>query len=218
MNERYDAGVNGDQDNEAAFEELTDDIRKRRRRNPVLNLVVLAITLFIIYHFKSEFTYWFSSSEPIDLGVTDELLLHSKQLPHNRLVKVKGLPDPRVAEGEVSGKPYKYFNLIGSWIFVRQPKEEGGEKGRYGHGVYVGRLLQIERDARYAPLKDFFKQRLNMDIPDNSYILLTDDLPHSGWLIPAILSVLAVIIIYNIINLIRGVIEFYKLGKPTGRE
>ena len=93
---------------------------------PILMLTVLALGAFIISDWQEELAFFFSSSEPVNIGSVQDFPARAEQdrnwspdIPHNRFVEVSGIPSKRSIANR-----YKYFKLVGGEVYIEQPRED----------------------------------------------------------------------------------------------
>jgi len=139
---------------------------------PILMLMVLVLGAFILSDWQEELAYYFSPSEPIELGnVTDfpsqaaDDPSWSPQIPHNRYVELSGIP----AKRSIS-KRYKYFKLIGGEIYIEDLRDDaddselerikrGAPKAEIDRSYYSGKGRAMSFAAmpkRYTTLREYY--------------------------------------------------------------
>lgn len=148
---------------------------------PILMVIVLVLGAGIISDRKEELSYFFSSTQPLDLGSITEYPIKrandpswKPQLPHNRYVKLEGIPSKRAINSK-----YKFMKLVGLDLYVEHRKGEDPnksaidkvvdevnkkpEEGRdrdYFSGA--GRLLAFNAmPQRYEGLKAYYRRHYN---------------------------------------------------------
>lgn len=145
------------------------------RRGSVLRLLLFAVVIWfgisLIDDWRPQLEYFFSDSQPIELGSVTEFASHSEQdpnyrpdIPNNRYVSLKGVPTRRS-----QSKKYQFFKLVGGQVYVetlredahlsdlqRQQKAEAADADRtYFSGA--GRAIRLsEQPARYEGLRSYY--------------------------------------------------------------
>lgn len=163
-------------------QELLELTRERNRGSvlrPILMLVVILFIGSVIHDWSDELEYFFSSSEPLEMGDVAEFPVKSLDpewtppVEHNRYVSVEGLPTRISRGGE-----YEFFRLIGGEFYVQRKLTEaereeaqralpsrsemmgmtpGADRNRY---VGKGRLVAFgEAPQRFEGLKRHYRER-----------------------------------------------------------
>lgn len=96
---------------------------------PILMILVLALGGYIISDWQEELAFFFSPTEPIEIGtvqdypaMADQDASWSPNIPHNRVVKVTGIPSKRSIANR-----YKYFKLVGGEVYIEEPRDDYGD-------------------------------------------------------------------------------------------
>lgn len=135
---------------------------------PILYVSVIVLGIWIIGDFQTEIEYYFSSTEPIDLGAATKMSDEDiAELPHNRYVHLEGIPKRRS-----QGKTYRYFRFVGAPIYAAVPRENPDEsieeqlddepKGSVDRTYFdgEGRLVAFEKSPnRYSGLKNYYRKQ-----------------------------------------------------------
>ena len=148
----------------------------------VLRLILIIGVLFaapwILTDWVPEIEYFFSESQPLDLGdsldfaTTDAASGAAPEIPHNRYVKIQGIPVRR----SISAR-YRYSILAGGWIFVETQREDwdddpfekelnGGEKADIDRTLFqgAGRAIAFNQmPDRYRGLKEYYRSRYGVN-------------------------------------------------------
>lgn len=103
------------------FDQLDANINWGR---PALMLAVIAFAVYLGTQFTTEISYFFSSSEPIELGEVTEFPERTRanpdnppEVPNNRYVSLSGIPTrPSIS----CNPPTRYFKLIGAHVYVEK--------------------------------------------------------------------------------------------------
>lgn len=100
------------------------------QRGSILRLVLFLVVIWfgasLIYDWRVPLSYFFSSSEPVEIGNVIEFATRSAQdpnfkpdIPHNRFVSLSGVPSRRS-----QSERYMFFQLAGSDVYVEMPRED----------------------------------------------------------------------------------------------
>ncbi|MFP4601164.1 MAG: hypothetical protein ACOC9W_06115 [Persicimonas sp.] len=172
--EEFDAD---DFDEEVDLEllELAENRRQGSILQPILFLAVIWFGVSIIGDWQTQLDYFFSSSEPVELGRVDEFAVERAKdeqwepdIPHNRYVSLKGVPSRRA-----QSKRSKFFKLVGDQVYVQVPKEDddgksdlerefSDEKGEVDRTYFegAGRALHLSKTTgRYQGLRQYYYER-----------------------------------------------------------
>jgi hypothetical protein len=170
--EQFDEDVDEDIDDELL--NLASSNRQGSLLRPILFLVVIWFGASIIGDWQSQLYYFFSSSDPVDIGTVEDYPAKRAQdadwqpaIPHNRYVQVEGVPSKRA-----QSKRYKFFKLVGDQVYIEVPHEDGeqstleqefGDKTGEIDRTYfegAGRALHLsEMTQRYQGLRSYYNQR-----------------------------------------------------------
>lgn len=160
--------------------------RKIKRLTPVNALLMLGVLGFVpwyIYGARQDIEYFFSSSDPVDLGQVDGFAMgiddEAPVYPDNRYVRVRGIPIRQVGIGmrdnPISGTVKKHvYQLMGSPVYV----EENAEESQYADFMskmtstfqpdtivdpidIVGRMRRFDTaDAKkYVPIRNYYSEK-----------------------------------------------------------
>ena len=143
--------------------------------------LVVAGALALLGMLRADIGYFFSSSEPVDLGVATEL--RPGALRSNEFVRVRGMP---MASGAVTyermlgSSEYMVFPLAGQRnLYVQVPVDGmGGEIESMARGEFSGRLVRFnELGSRFSAVRGYLGSRLGMPVTGESYLLLSGEPP-----------------------------------------
>ncbi|QDG51113.1 hypothetical protein FIV42_10315 [Persicimonas caeni] len=174
--EQYDSA---EFDDEELDEELLDLASSRRQGSllrPILFIVVIWFGVSVISDWQTQLAYFFSSSEPVEIGsVTDFPAKRAQdpnwepEIPHNRYVSIEGVPSKRA-----QSKRYKFFKLVGDHVYIEVPRdiedktelelEFQNEKGEIDRTYFegAGRALHLSKiPGQYQGLRSYYYQRYN---------------------------------------------------------
>lgn len=144
---------------------------------PVLFLVVIWFGVSIIADWQTQLSYFFSSSEPVEIGSVTEFATKRAQdpdwqpdIPHNRYVSLEGVPSRRA-----QSKRYNFFKLVGGPVYIEAKREDADKnelerkldddkKGEVDRTYFdgAGRALRLaELPDKYSGLRRYYYQRYN---------------------------------------------------------
>jgi hypothetical protein len=172
---------------------------KRRSRNPWFMGIVVVLSILILWWFRFEVLYFFSSSEPVDLGSAVEL--DPDALPSNAYVTVETWPNPTRAvkfQRRFRETIYRVVPAVGQKkLFIqteRLPEAEGEAEETHSSDVsqldgrYTGRLISFGdlestflTRSGYKSVRLFFREKLFVEITDDCYLLIDGATPRSFW-------------------------------------
>lgn len=172
QNEEHDDQFDDDVDEELL--DLASSNRQGSLLRPILFLVVIWFGVSIIGDWQSQLSYFFSSSDPVEIGNVTEFAAKRAQdpnwqppIPHNRYVSVEGVPSKRARSNR-----YRFFKLVGGQVYVEVPHEDGdksaleqefGDKSGEIDRTYfegAGRALHLSQlSERYQGLRSYYYQR-----------------------------------------------------------
>lgn len=187
---------------------------KRRRRGvfPIICGVLTSIaTLFIMYLFRSEFLYYFAEDKSIDIGEAGTAIEWNK-LKENLFVEATGIPwttralsyEKRLSLFGEKGR-YSLFPLLGEEkLFVRYFKREG-EKMDMLPGHFYGRLIKIKNLKGYSVIRQFYINSFGIDIPEDSWLILDGDTPHTYLWYFILYIILSLFLLINLIFVIKSI-------------
>lgn len=154
----------------ALAEERNDSILK-----PILMIAVIILGFWIMDDWREELFYFFSPSEPVEIGSVTEFASEVLRDPsfeppieHNRYVKLSGIPTQRS-----QSERYLFFKLVGGDVYVESQREdadkdplerelEGEPKGDIDRTYFngTGRALKFsEMPARYNGVRRYYQTR-----------------------------------------------------------
>jgi hypothetical protein len=145
---------------------------------PFLMILVMVFSVYVSTKFEEELTFFLSPSEPVDVGNLTENATNSDaplDIPHNRLVRVSGVPaHEHTSISCAASPPSRFFKLIGAPVYIQYPlgddvsaiaceaeRKPGDvfEEAAYVDEV-VGRAVSFEatQSGRYDGFKRFYEQ------------------------------------------------------------
>jgi hypothetical protein len=222
------AGAADDLSEKAFFEDGPDEELaalpappKRRGRNPWFMAIVVVLSILILWWFRFEVTYFFSSSEPVKLGSAVDL--DPAKLPSNAYVTVEAWPNPTRAvkfQRRFRDTIYRVVPAVGQKkLFLqteRLPEAEGEAEETPSSDVsqldgrYTGRLISFGdlestflTRSGYKSVRLFFREKLFVEITDDCYLLIDGATPRSFWGYLLLALIVAGFGIANAILLVR---------------
>lgn len=167
-------GLESEEEVDPELVALANEQRSQSVLRPILFVAVIALGVWIISDWSAQIRYYFSSSEPAAIGEVTEFASKraddenwKPELPHNRYVSLSGVPSRRSHSGK-----YRYFKLIGSNIYVEQPRKNSGEgeqdKEKEDQTAATpdrtffegeGQLLEFSKvPERYRGVRDYYRE------------------------------------------------------------
>jgi hypothetical protein len=172
-NQREFVEKSDDQEVDPELVALAEERASSSALRPLLFVAVIGLSIWVISDFWSEIEYFFSPSEPAEIGEVTKLAQTSsdepnwsKHFPHNRYVSLSGIPK-RQSESE----NYRYFKLVGVPVYVEDPlgedeKDSGptnaGPRGPTDRTYFEGkgRLIAFEKmPKRYNGVKRYYRKQ-----------------------------------------------------------
>jgi len=119
--------------------------RSRRGRHPVVSLLVIVVSLYLIWALRTDLIFFVQSRTPVDLGEVSKALAAGRMTP-NRYVRLVGAPDRKHAvllEGRLGGYE-TFFRLLrgDNRVFVQRHRSSR-VSDREVNSVQVGQLVQF---------------------------------------------------------------------------
>jgi hypothetical protein len=149
-------------DQEEADPELLRLPRRRRHRHPLIALLVIGLSLYLMYFVRQDFFYFLQPRTPIDLGDVSQALREGKLEP-NRHVSLAGAPDRKhslILEARFGGYE-SLFRLLqtDNRVFVQQHRETRGSDESLT-GSYTGQLLPFRSLPYHRSLETYFERTM----------------------------------------------------------
>jgi hypothetical protein len=122
-------------------------IRARRTRHPILAAATVALAGFLIFQIRSDVRYALSSAAPVEIDARSLARASPDNVPINRCVRLKGVPDRESAlilSNRGSWKFTQFFRLLGTGnrAFVRRVPDPLPPQ-LAERDVFTGRLLRF---------------------------------------------------------------------------
>lgn len=127
-----DAPNPGDEELDEELLELVESRERGSVLRPILMIAVIFLVMWVVWDWRSEVGYFFTSPDPVEIGEVSELPVKQAQDPdweppieHNAYVSLTGMPT-RIT----TGRGHRFFRLVGAEIYVQQqfddPDEDDG--------------------------------------------------------------------------------------------
>ena len=160
---------------------------RRRARNPWFMAVVVVLSILILWWFRFEVVYFFTSSEPVNLGSAVEL--DPAKLPSNAYVTLEAWPNPTRAvkfQRKFRKAVYRVLPTVGQKkLFLQTERELDVNKLE---GRITGRLISFGdlestflTRSGYKDVRLFFREKLYVEITDDCHLLIEGATPRSFW-------------------------------------
>lgn len=168
--------------NHEDFPEVDPELESLRPQinwfRPFLMILVMVFSVYVSTKFEEELTFFFSPSEPVDVGNLTENASNSDaplDIPHNRVVRVSGVPAHEHTSISCSASPpSRFFKLVGAPVYIQNPLGDdvsaiACEAERKAGDVFeeapfldevVGRAVSFgqTRSDKYEGFKRFYEQ------------------------------------------------------------
>lgn len=143
--------------------------RRRRRRHPVIALVVIALGLYVMWFLREDFLYFFQPREPVDLGEVSQLAQKGIKLRHNSHVTLQGAPDRKNALILESRSGYEsFFRLLqsDSLVFVQRHRALRSSDQEIS-STHTGRLVRFDSLPYADNMRAYFGKNMTLahDLP-----------------------------------------------------
>lgn len=195
FNLKYDEKDNGEDDEEV--KRIRAEWKKRnriKRLTPLNSLLMLGVIAFVpwyIYGDRQDIAYFFSSSEPVDLGRADAYSMgidaEKPEYPNNRYVRIQGIPIRQVGiqmrDTPLAGNVVKLvYQLMGSPIYI----EENAKDSKYAEFIsktttsfrpdaaidpvdITGRLRRFDSgdETKYIPVRNYYSEKYGTQFCEN---------------------------------------------------
>jgi hypothetical protein len=153
---------------------LAEERERGSALRPVLFVAVIVLGVWVLADFWPDLKYFFSGTEPTELGsVHDEYAREAQKhperkvdLPHNTFATIRGIPKRRSQSDQ-----YRFFRLVGAPIYAQTPREneaeslaervgeseEGSVDREYFDGA--GRLVALwKMPERFQGIKNYYRK------------------------------------------------------------
>lgn len=133
---------------------------RRRRRHPIVSVVVIALSAYLMFYTRADLLYFFQPSIPVDLGEADSALA-KKQLQVNRYSAIHGTPDRKSAMmlKSSTGSFTSFFRIVegSNRVFVAIPRKERTTENAISTR-YVGRVVHFDELPYRASVISFLEK------------------------------------------------------------
>lgn len=138
--------------------------RKRKRRHPVISLIVIGLAVYLMYFLRQDIGFFLESSQPVVLGDAAEAVKAGK-LRHNSYIQLEGPPDRKnalIIESRIGGFD-SFFRLLGSSnrVFVQKHREHRASDEDIGT-VHAGQLVRFDSLPYAESLQNYFAKKMTI--------------------------------------------------------
>ena len=142
--------------------ELLKIPKPKRRRHPIVSLIVIGFSLYLMYFMRTDILFFFQPRTPVVVGHVSQALKQGKLQPNSH-VRLEGVPDrKRTGRLEVSFGHDNFFPLLQSnnKVFVQQhvSRNDPDREVRFTHS---GQLVLLESLPYRKNLKQFLGQAIS---------------------------------------------------------
>ncbi len=136
--------------------------RKRRGRHPIISVIVILLSAYLMFFTRKDIAYFLESSRPTDAGVVQDAI--SEDLLHdNTYVRLAGAPDRKhvlTLKGKITGYD-NFFALrqAKGRIYVQRPKEQETSK-RNVTRIHSGRIVSFQSLPYHKALQAQFSKTM----------------------------------------------------------
>lgn len=183
LEEEFMAAGEDDEEVDPELMALAEERSRPSALRPILFIAVIALGIWIVGDFRTQIEYFFSSSDPVQLGEIAEMAKGPDEEPnwsetfsHNRYVELAGIPKRRS-----ESRKYRYFKLVGAPVYVEQPLTEVGEapepkfrgpnrSGPEGRTYFEGKGRMIafgKMPDKYAGVKHYYRKKYGTRFCEN---------------------------------------------------
>lgn len=138
--------------------------RPRRRRHPLVSLVVLLLSLYLIWFLRTDLLFFMQSRTPVDKGQVHEALAQGTLKP-NTYIKLTGAPDRKhalVLEARFGGwESFVRLRRGDNHLFV-QSHRDSRSTDKEVSSSHVGQLVRFTDLPYHQALQDNFKATMSL--------------------------------------------------------
>ena len=156
---------------------------RRRRRSPIIDLLVSAFCVYLLVTMYGDFRYWLRGSEPQDLGHASEVMARGLDGSLDEAyVVLRGTPDvqhaARLKQGE---RTVSYLRIVegGGALFAAVERKEERAPNQY-EGVFQGRMRRLAKLRMLPWIRAFFDAEGITQTVDVPLAALLAALPDGG--------------------------------------
>jgi len=140
-------------------------IRPARRRPSLWAMVVVAFSVFLIFHQRNDVTYALSSSSPRMLGAVGEFMkAGAAELPENRYVRITGTPDfesALILDTQGEWKFRAFFRLLETDRKVFVQRAAGPlPLDMVQNNSFAGRLVRLQSVSFSESIRAYFARHV----------------------------------------------------------
>lgn len=190
-------------------EDLSGLPRPRRRRHPIMMVLVMAFSGVLMWMYWEDVEYFLQPSEPQELGSSLEFQdryqadpKFDPNFPENRHVRLSGLTGLRTTANE---RQWTFMKLAFVPVYVQLGPKHSAQIAPDEDAIFLtvrGRLRRIAATSRFDQLQQYYRQRFGVSF-NNAYILEAGVEPRSLWWAPALFALFIVFILVNGVLLVR---------------
>jgi hypothetical protein len=200
--------------------EMAEAIKKRppSRRNPLLMILVVAFSVYLMWDMRNDMYYYLKWPEPVFLGRAEDPV--TANFKEGAYAVIRGVPDPRKAQIQATtlgiySTYYLYFAYVGNKnILVRDKISELEQLQRkrdvYDSSPKTGRLHSFEAfpgRMELEQVRQYFRDKFGREFPEDSWILIAGETPWKSVQYPIAYLLLVGFIVYNCHQLYRRFFE-----------
>jgi hypothetical protein len=168
---------------------------------PVLPLFMVLLSGYVMWSFWSDFQYFFSPRTPVKLGNVQEGCQPSfyANLPHNRLVEIKGLfaQPGMTAEARIRWSKQNYAVAMGCNLLMSMSAEKYRQVAM-SYFTLRGRLMEANRSGAVGPLRKYYGPSGILSFGKQTYILFADERPNHKWWLLLVYLFLGALFVVNL--------------------
>lgn len=145
-----------------AEDELVLERPHRKPRSPILSLIVIAFSAYLLATMWPDFSYWLQSSEPEDLGHASDFVRDGR-VPagyHDTFVVLEGTPDVQHAARMTTDDGFVGYLRVtegDGQLFAAIPRGPEEKITTNFEGRYAGRMRRLGSDRAFPWLEQFFE-------------------------------------------------------------
>ncbi len=169
--------------------------------------VVLLLGIIAIYWLRDDIVFFFSSTEPIEMGRAEDLTEVGPL--HNRFVSIEGIARDMCIRAEMFSAQVRFMYLLGSDMGRRivvqslAPKKEKGCLGAL-QKVFTGRLVDLSRTSRYEKVLSYYRKHFPAAPKQGRvFVLIDGEKPYGSWWVPSIIVMVLLIWGISLTTLLR---------------
>ena len=135
---------------------------KRKRRHPVISLIVIGLAVYLMVFLRQDIGFFLEPAEPVVLGEASAAV-EADKLRHNSYIKLEGTPDRKnalIIESRVGGFD-SFFRLLGTSnrVFVQKHREHRASDEDIGT-VHAGQLVRFDSLPYAESLQSYLAKRM----------------------------------------------------------